>query len=76
MNYWNFFYLEYSMTKNDTIFVQIASYRDPQLIPTILDLINQSKYPENLMIGVCWQNCNDVETIDIFLDNGFVIENY
>lgn len=64
------------MKKKDTIFVQIASYRDPQLIPTIIDLILQAKHSENLTIGICWQNCNDDETIDIFLDNGFVVENY
>jgi hypothetical protein len=37
------------------IFVQIASYRDPELIPTIRDLISKSKYPENLTFGICWQ---------------------
>lgn len=37
------------------IFVQIASYRDPQLIPTIKDMIGNSKYPENLRIGIARQ---------------------
>jgi glycosyltransferase involved in cell wall biosynthesis len=38
-----------------TIFVQIASYRDPQLIPTIDDMLENAKYPENLRIGICHQ---------------------
>ncbi len=37
------------------IFVQIASYRDPQLIQTIEDMISKSKFPENLRIGICRQ---------------------
>ena len=37
------------------IFVQIASYRDPQLIPTIKDMIGNSKLPENLRIGIARQ---------------------
>lgn len=37
------------------IFIQIASYRDPQLIPTIIDAINKSKYPENLVFGIARQ---------------------
>jgi len=38
-----------------TIFVQIASYRDPQLIPTIKDMLGNAKYPENLRLGICRQ---------------------
>ena len=38
------------------IFVQIASYRDPELLPTIRDCINKAKYPENLTFGICWQH--------------------
>jgi hypothetical protein len=37
------------------IFIQIASYRDPQLIPTIKDCINNAKHPENLVFGICRQ---------------------
>lgn len=37
------------------IFVQIASYRDPELIPTIKDCIAKAKKPENLTFGICWQ---------------------
>jgi hypothetical protein len=37
------------------IFVQIASYRDSQLIPTIEDMLENAKYPNNLVIGICHQ---------------------
>jgi len=42
-------------TNNEKIFIQIASYRDPQLIPTILDCINNAKNPQNLVFGICRQ---------------------
>jgi len=56
----------------NTIFVQIASYRDPELIPTLDDMIKQAASPENLHICICWQHADD-ETSDIFLDAGFVM---
>ena len=37
------------------IFVQIASYRDPQLVPTIKSMLENAKKPKNLVIGVCRQ---------------------
>ena len=37
------------------IFIQIASYRDPQLIPTIENMLENSKRPKNLRIGVARQ---------------------
>ena len=37
------------------IFVQIASYRDPQLIPTIENMLENSKRPKNLRICVARQ---------------------
>ena len=47
--------------KTDTIFIQIAAYRDPQLLPTLKDMIEKAAKPENLRIGVCWQHSkNDV----------------
>jgi glycosyltransferase involved in cell wall biosynthesis len=42
---------------DNTIFIQIASYRDPQLLPTLQDCIKHAKYPENLRFGICWQHC-------------------
>ena len=37
------------------IFVQIASYRDPQLIPTIENMLENAKRPKNIAIGVARQ---------------------
>lgn len=43
------------MNQEDTIFIQIASYRDPQLLPTIKDCIKNAKNPQNLHFCVAWQ---------------------
>lgn len=51
--------------KKNKIFVQIASYRDPQLVPTIVDMIDKAKNPENLVFGICWQY-DDTEPVDMF----------
>ena len=37
------------------IFVQIASYRDPQLIPTIKSILENAKKPKNIVLGICRQ---------------------
>ena len=37
------------------IFIQIASYRDPELEPTIKNCLENSKNPENLVFGICRQ---------------------
>lgn len=47
------------------IFVQIASYRDPELISTIKDCLNKAKYPENLTFGICWQHSEEDEWDDL-----------
>ncbi|WP_066640975.1 GlcNAc-transferase family protein [Bordetella sp. H567] len=52
------------------IFVQIASYRDPQLIPTLVDLIEQAAQPDALRVVVCWQHAQE-ETLDTFFASGF-----
>ena len=41
------------------IFVSIASYRDPELLPTLRDLINNCQEPENLHICVGWQHSDE-----------------
>ena len=38
-----------------SIFVQIASYRDPELIPTLRSLIKNAKYPQELTICIAHQ---------------------
>jgi hypothetical protein len=37
------------------IFVQIASYRDPQLLPTLQDLDRNARCPQLLRFGICRQ---------------------
>jgi len=42
-------------SSEETIFVQIASYRDADLPNTIRSALNNAKNPENLSFGICWQ---------------------
>ena len=51
-----------------TIFIQIASYRDPELIPTLKDCIANAKYPENLRFGICWQHGPE-ESLDEYIND-------
>lgn len=39
-----------------TIFVSIAAYRDPDLIPTIRDCVAKARWPDALRFGLCWQH--------------------
>lgn len=57
--------------KKGKIFVQIASYRDPELVPTIKDCIKNAKHPENLVFSIAWQHSvNDVwDNLDEFIDD-------
>jgi len=48
-------------THDETIFVQIASYRDPELRPTIKDMLDNAKWPENLRICIAWQHAKEDE---------------
>lgn len=38
------------------IFIQIAAYRDPELLPTLHNLLSNAKYPDNLSFGLVWQH--------------------
>lgn len=40
----------------EKIFIQIASYRDPELLPTIKDCLENAAYPERLSFGIAWQH--------------------
>jgi len=42
--------------KSGKIFIQIASYRDNQLLPTIKDCLKNSYCPENLVFCIAWQH--------------------
>ena len=41
--------------RNNKIFIQIASYRDPQLEPTVISAIENSDNPKNLVFGIARQ---------------------
>lgn len=56
---------------NNTIFVGIASYRDAELIPTLLDMLEQAQHPAALHIAICWQDDRDLTP---FLEQGFISE--
>lgn len=43
----------------NTIFIQIASYRDVELKPTLKDLIEKADYPDNLKVCIAWQHSDD-----------------
>ena len=50
------------------IFVQIDSYRDPELVPTIRDCIAKAKYPDQLTFGICWQR-DETESLQEFAND-------
>ena len=52
----------------DKIFIQIASYRDPELLPTIRDCLTKAKYPERLIFGINWQH-DETESLEEFADD-------
>jgi hypothetical protein len=43
-------------TSTNTIYIQIAAYRDPELLPTLRDCIANAEFPENLRFGIAWQH--------------------
>lgn len=53
------------------IFISIASYRDPELIPTIKNAIEKAKYPKNLVFGIAWQHAQEDtwDNLDEFKDD-------
>lgn len=57
----------------DTIFVQIASYRDPELIPTIRHCLERAKYPNRLRFGICWQHQEGEDMSEYMHDDRFKI---
>jgi hypothetical protein len=61
---------------NNLIFVQIASYRDPELIPTIRDCISKAQYPENLRFGICWQRDENESLLEFSNNPNFRVLDY
>lgn len=52
----------------ETIFIQIAAYRDPELIPTVKDCIAKALKPERLHFCIGWQyaegeNIDEIRTL-------------
>lgn len=43
------------MRRPGRIFVQIAAYRDPDLLPTLIDCVAKAARPERLTFGIMWQ---------------------
>lgn len=60
------------MTDQRRIFVQVPSYRDPQLIPTLIDLIENASAPAAIRVVVCWQHGPD-EDLVAFEASGFIL---
>jgi hypothetical protein len=46
---------------NGKIFVQIASYRDPELNKTLEDCISKAKNPDKLVFSIAWQHSSEDE---------------
>ena len=49
------------MVTGSEIFIQIAAYRDRELIPTIRNAVEQAMYPRRLHFGICWQFASEEE---------------
>lgn len=55
----------------DKIYIQIASYRDPELLPTIADALDKAEYPKNLVFGICWQHSpyDEWDNLDLYRED-------
>lgn len=51
------------------IFVQIASYRDPDLLPTIVDCLAKARYKGDLRFGICTQTNEADRSLSPFATN-------
>lgn len=60
------FYVYPPMT--DHIFIQIAAYRDPELVPTLRDCVAKADRPELLTFGISWQH-DGTETLAEFAND-------
>lgn len=51
-----------------TIFIQIAAYRDPELLNTLRDCVGKAKHPDRLHFGIGWQHSpyDKWDTLDEF----------
>jgi hypothetical protein len=56
-----------------SIFIQIAAYRDPELLPTLRDCIKNAKNPENLKFCIAWQRSASDSLQEFANDKRFII---
>ena len=49
------FNISTSSSSENKIYVQIASYRDPDVVNTISDLLEKAERPGNIIVGICDQ---------------------
>lgn len=59
--------------RTELIFISIAAYRDPQLVPTLMDCIGKARYPRRLRFGICWQHDPAHDTLPFHNDDCFRI---
>ncbi len=61
--------MEYIMS--DKIYIQIAAYRDPELVPTIRNCIKRADNPEDLVFAIAWQRSKEDEwdSLDAYKDD-------
>ena len=57
-------YLNLNIPKDENIVISIASYRDPELIPTIDNLFQKAHNMNRVFLGICLQD--DKNNIDNF----------
>jgi len=55
------------MSRKQSIFVQIASYRDPECQWTVKDLFEKAEYPDRVTVGICSQCFPDLDR-DCFIE--------
>lgn len=48
--------MKHKKKQQSTIYIQIAAYRDPELLPTIKNCLENASRPDNLRFGIAWQH--------------------
>ncbi|WJK43725.1 GlcNAc-transferase family protein [Solwaraspora sp. WMMA2056] len=51
-----------------SIFVSVAAYRDPELVPTVLDCLAKADRPDELRVVVNWQHLGDEDVSPLRAD--------
>ena len=67
------------LSRKETIFIQIAAYRDPELLPTLKNLLETASDNTRLKICIAWQHSKeDVwDNLDRYKDDPrFIILDY